>query len=292
MTNKCQEGVGSSEVPAPASMRIQKYLARSGAGSRRHCEQLMSEGRVTVNGAVVQTLGTKVIPGTDVVAVDGKTYELPSEVITFMLHKPAGYVTTMDDPQGRPTVASLLPLDEHPALFPVGRLDIDTTGLLLCTTDGELGHQLMHPRFHVPKRYIALVEGALSEEEAEQLRHGIQLEDGMTAPAKLWIATAEEKKRWADLMGTGEGASGSKRHGGRRSRAALEKSGTWVAIEICEGRNRQVRRMFEALDHPVIALHRQSYGPLTLEGLERGSLRMLSDEECAALQTACHPREE
>ena len=142
-------------------MRLQKFLARAGVASRRHAEELIAVGRVTVNGARVTEMGVKVNPAADAVAVDGAPVVLPKENATFLLHKPAGYVTTMSDPQGRPTVAELM-ADEllaHPGLFPVGRLDTDTTGFLLFTDDGQLGHGLLHPRRHVEKTYLALVEG-------------------------------------------------------------------------------------------------------------------------------------
>ena len=140
-------------------MRLQKFLARAGAASRRGSENLMTAGRVTVNGQVVTELGSKVDPLVDEVAVDGVPVYLAQGPVTIMLHKPAGYVTTMSDPQGRPTVAELVPTDRFPGLFPIGRLDFDTTGLLLFSTDGELGNGLLHPRHHVEKRYLALVNG-------------------------------------------------------------------------------------------------------------------------------------
>ena len=132
-----------------AEMRLQKFLARAGVASRRHAEELIAAGRVTVNGARVTEMGVKVDPAADMVAVDGAPVALPEENVTFLLHKPAGYVTTMSDPQGRSTVAELVPTDRFPGLFPIGRLDFDTTGLLLFSTDGELGNGLLHPRHHV-----------------------------------------------------------------------------------------------------------------------------------------------
>ena len=155
-----------------AEMRLQKFLARAGVASRRHAEELIAAGRVTVNGARVTEMGVKVDPAADVVAVDGAPVALPEENATFLLHKPAGYVTTMSDPQGRPTVAALM-ADEllaHPGLFPVGRLDTDTTGLLLFTDDGQLGHGLLHPRRHVEKTYLALVEGVPDAGDVRRLR--------------------------------------------------------------------------------------------------------------------------
>lgn len=268
-------------------MRLQKYLARAGVASRRHSEALITEGRVAVNDQVVAEMGVKVMPGADVVTVDGAPVVLPEESVTLVLHKPAGYVTTMSDPQGRPTVAELVDTAAYPGLYPVGRLDADTTGLLLFTTDGELGHGLLHPRHHVTKRYLALVEGALSEKQAARLRAGVQLEDGLTLPADVRILEGEDARAAARLIGSDEAASGTRqRHGGKRSRAALEAAGTYVEVGLREGRKRQVRRMLEAVGHPVIALHRQSFGPLDLADLPRGGQRVLTDEEVAALRQA------
>lgn len=268
-------------------MRLQKYLARAGVASRRHSEVLIAEGRVAVNDQVVTEMGVKVMPETDVVTVDGAPVMLPEENVTLMLHKPAGYVTTMSDPQGRSTVAELVDTAACPGLYPVGRLDADTTGLLLFTTDGELGHGLLHPRHHVTKRYLALVEGTLSEEQAGRLRVGIQLEDGLTLPADVRVLEGQDARAAARLIGSDEAASGTRqRHGGKRSRAALEAAGTYVEVGLREGRKRQVRRMLEAVGHPVIALHRQSFGPLDLADLPRGAQRVLADEEVAALRQA------
>lgn len=267
-------------------MRLQKYLARAGVASRRACEGLITAGRVSVNGAVVTELGTKVSL-TDEVRLDGALIEPLAQQATFMLHKPAGYVTTMDDPQGRPCVAELVPCSAHPSLYPIGRLDADTTGLLLFTTDGELGNGLLHPSHHVDKTYLALVEGTPEEADLDGLRTGIQLEDGMTAPAS--IERLEGERREAALLAIGEGshASGNaRRHGGKRSRSALEKSASALAITIHEGRKRQVRRMLDAVGHPVIALHRATFGPLELGDLPRGEHRELSPEEVAALRAA------
>ncbi|MBR5259945.1 MAG: rRNA pseudouridine synthase, partial [Eggerthellaceae bacterium] len=217
--------------------------------------------------------------------VKGKRVILPEESVTIMLHKPAGYTTTMADPHAKHTVAELVPVDENPGLFPVGRLDTDTTGLLLFSTDGELGNALLHPKKHVVKTYIALVEGAMSDETAMRLSQGVKLSDGMTLPADVRIARGREARVCAALIGDGQGASGkTKRHEGKRSRAVLEKGGTYVIVGLREGRNRQVRRMMEAVGHPVIALHRESLGSLVLGDLPRGAWRELSPEEVALLQ--------
>ena len=182
-----------------AEMRLQKFLARAGVASRRHAEELIAAGRVTVNGARVTEMGVKVDPAADMVAVDGAPVALPEENATFLLHKPAGYVTTMSDPQGRPTVAALM-ADEllaHPGLFPVGRLDTDTTGLLLFTDDGQLGHGLLHPRRHVEKTYLALVEGTLDKDDVRRLRQGVLLDDGPTLPAGVRVLEGADGRRAA-----------------------------------------------------------------------------------------------
>jgi len=236
-------------------MRLQKFLARAGAASRRGSEDLMTAGRVRVNGEVVTELGTKVDPATDVVTLDGKRLSLAEEPVYIALNKPAGVMTTMSDPQGRMTVATLVPTKEYPGLFPVGRLDYDTTGLLLFTTDGETAHRLLHPKWHVEKVYRALIDGRAVEAELQRLRDGVSLDDGLTAPARV---------------------------------KSLRSSGTttFVEIAITEGRKRQVRRMFSKIGHPVLELHRASFGPVPLGDLSRASWRHLSGEEVAALRAA------
>ena len=168
-------------------MRLQKFLARAGVASRRGSENLMTAGRVTVNGEVVTELGAKVDPLADKVAVDGIEVVWGSKPVVILLNKPAGYVSTMSDPHARHTVAELVPVREYPGLFPVGRLDMDTTGVLLFTTDGELGHQLLGPKHKVPKVYEARVAGTLTADDARLLEQGIELEDGMTLPAKVQL---------------------------------------------------------------------------------------------------------
>ncbi len=239
-------------------MRLQKFLARAGAASRRGSENLMTAGRVTVNGRVVTELGSKVDPLVDEVAVDGITVRLSDEAVTIALNKPSDVVTTMSDPQGRRCVAELVPTDRYPGLYPIGRLDRDTTGLLLFSTDGELGHGLLHPKSHVEKRYIARVEGVPAEKDLERLRRGIELDDGMTLPAHVKL-----------LRTCGNPAK----------RADLE-------IRIHEGRKRQVRRMCEAIGHPVASLHRTDFGAVSLGDLPEGSWRRVEGEELAALYGA------
>ncbi len=278
-----------AEDTSETVMRLQKFLARAGVASRRGSEELISAGRITINGVVASKLGTKVDAATDEVCVDGKPVTLQTDTVTLMLNKPAGYVTTMKDPQGRPCVAELVPTDDYPALFPVGRLDRDTSGLLLFSTDGELGNKLLHPSFHVDKTYLALVKGTPSEAALQLLREGLPLEDGMTAPAKVEVLTGDARERALQEVGSAgeQGVSGvGQRHAGAQSRKSLEKNATMLAITIHEGRNRQVRRMCAAVGHEVIALHRRSFGSLTLSDLPKGSWRLLDTEELALLTSA------
>jgi 23S rRNA pseudouridine2605 synthase len=239
---------------AEGLQRLQKVMARAGVASRRHSEELIEAGRVTVNGVVVDSLGAKVDPAADTIAVDGRELVLGVAHTYFALNKPAGYVTTMSDPQGRPTIVAFLPV-EPPGLFAVGRLDMDTEGLLLLTNDGVLGERLLHPRHKVAKTYEALVAGMPTEREIERLREGIVLDDGPTHSAELQIL-----------------ASGG--------------STTLVRITVREGRKRQVRRMFAALRHPVVGLKRVSFGPIELGDQPSGTVRALSAEEVAALREA------
>lgn len=240
---------------AVVAMRLQKFLARAGAASRRGSEDLMTAGRVAVNGVVVTELGTKVDPAVDSVTLDGRPISIADEPVYIAFNKPAGVMTTMSDPQGRPTVASFVPVADHPGLFPVGRLDFDTTGLLLFTTDGEIAHRLLHPSRHVEKVYRALIDGRATEAELDRLRDGIALDDGLTAPARV---------------------------------RSLRSSGTttYVEIAIREGRKRQVRRMFSKIRHPVVELHRVTFGPVGIEGLSRGAWRHLTADEVEALRNA------
>jgi 23S rRNA pseudouridine2605 synthase len=224
-------------------MRLNAYLARTGVASRRGADELIKRGRVRVNG-VTGELNTFVNEG-DVVDLDGRLL-LPQRVAYVLLHKPAGVVTTASDPQGRPTVVNFV---EHESrVVPVGRLDADTTGVLLLTNDGDLAHRLAHPRYEVEKVYEAEVEGEPSDDALAQLEHGIELEDGQTAPA-------------------------------RARRLAPSR----VELAIHEGRKHQVKRMLEAVGHPVTRLHRSRYAGLTTEGLEPGQWRELTDDEVAAL---------
>lgn len=266
-------------------MRLQKFLARAGAASRRGSENLMTAGRVTVNGVVVTELGSKVDPLVDEVAVDGVVVRLSDGAVTLMLHKPAGPLTTMSDPFGRPTVAELVPTDRYPGLFPIGRLDQDTTGLLLFSTDGDLGNHLLHPRHHVLKRYLALVEGAPSEVRLDRLRHGIELDDGPTQPAQVRLLDGDEEEAACALLEAADLPDDASRQY-RAAHAKRVKQRRVVEIGIREGRKHQVKRMLEAIGHPVAALHRAAFGPLELGDLPRGGWRLLSADEVEALRRA------
>lgn len=266
-------------------MRLQKFLARAGVSSRRGSEALMTAGRVTVNGAVVDELGSKLDPTIDEVRVDGKLVTLADHKDYLMLNKPAGYLTTMFDPQERATVAHLLPKEHAAGLFPVGRLDRDTTGLLLFMTDGELAHQLLHPKHHVSKRYTTEVDGVFTEEDAQQLREGVCLHDGMTKPAEVQILSSAQDAS----LNSKHLKQFKKLNANERIQAAAGKLPvvtTRVTITISEGRNRQVKRMFAHVGRPVLTLHREAFGPLELGDLAVGATRELTSDEVAALMAA------
>lgn len=255
-----------SEQELVVPMRLQKFLARAGVASRRGSEDLMTAGRVCVNGEVVSELGSKVDPRVDVVTVDGREVSLADESVYIVLDKPAGYVTTMSDPQGRPCVASLVPTDVYPGLFPVGRLDRDTTGVLLFTTDGEAGQILLHPSKHVRKHYVALVSGRPTVSELDELRHGIVLDDGPCQPAEVEVLKSDSPlARIVAPNGVGRDSCA-------------------VGISIREGRKHQVKRMMLAVGHPVETLHRDSFGPLTCEGLKPGNWRVVNERELKELR--------
>jgi len=233
--------------------RLQKVLAAAGVGSRRKCEELILAGRVRVNGAVVTTLGTKVDPESAAIEVDGRPI-LHEKKTYLMFHKPKGVITSLSDPAGRQTVKDYLK-GVRERVYPVGRLDYDTEGLLILTNDGELANRLMHPKYGVPKTYLATVRGVPDGGKLERLARGIRLEDGMTAPAEV---------EYEDV--------------------SPDMTEAVIRITVREGRKRQVRRMFEAIGHPVGRLKRIAYGPLALGGLPRGKIRPLSEEEIEALK--------
>lgn len=251
-------------------MRLQKFLARAGVASRRGSENLMTAGRVRVNDQVVTELGSKVDPIRDVVEVDGKRVEWGSAAITLVLNKPAGCVTTMHDPQGRPTVKSYVPTLDYPGLFPVGRLDYDTSGLLLFTTNGELGHALMHPSHHVDKTYLACVEGHLSTRDIKKLERGLDLGDFVTSPAQAEILTASQVLAFCSVDP-------------RFSSVNFEHQSV-IRLTIHEGKKHQVKRMFKYLGHEVCYLHRTQVGPIVLGDVLPGAWRPLTHGETKQLQ--------
>lgn len=235
-------------------MRLQRYLAQAGVASRRKAEELITAGSVRVNGVTVRVLGTLVDPERDRVEYDGRTVVAATEHAYYILHKPFGVVTTMRDPEGRRTVADIVRAQGViERVVPVGRLDYDTAGVLLLTDDGDLAHVLTHPRFGVEKTYRATVRGRLSPQAVAELGAGMKLEDGRAAPALSRVV-----------------ASG-------RARSTVD-------VTIHEGRNRQVRRMFEQLDHPVLDLVRLRFGPIALGVLAPGELRAAGEREVRELR--------
>ena len=233
--------------------RLQKLLARAGIGSRRVCDELIAAGRVSVNGEVA-TLGRRVDASHDHVALDGVPVVVDSTLVHWLLNKPAGHVSTASDPQGRPTVLDLVP--DAPRVFSVGRLDRDTEGLLILTNDGDLAQLLTHPRHGVEKEYFAEVEGVPTTGALRALREGVDLDDGITQPARVKL-----------VQESGTGTS------------ALE-------IVVKEGRKRMVRRMCSAVGHPVVRLVRTRIGPVRDAKLPPGSWRVLRPEEVRALYAA------
>ena len=241
-------------APQHEGERLQKVLARIGLGSRRVCEDLIVEGRVTVNGEI-PVLGRRVDVGADRIELDGVPLPVLPGLVHYLVNKPAGVVTTADDPQGRPTVIDLVPTE--PRVFSVGRLDMGTEGLLIMTNDGELAHRLTHPSFGVPKEYLAEVDGEPAPTDIRRLREGVDLDDGMTAPARVAVVAP-----------------------------------TLLRIVIHEGRNRQVRRMCEAIGHPVQRLVRTRIGPLADPSLGPGTWRRLTPAEVRNLAAAAVPRDD
>ncbi|MGI9862181.1 pseudouridine synthase [Moorella naiadis] len=232
-------------------MRLQKYLALAGVASRRRAEELIRAGRVRVNDRVITAMGVQVEPGQDMVAVDGRRVELAEQKYYVLLYKPAGYVTTTADPRGRLKVTDLV-RDIPARLYPVGRLDYATEGLLLLSNDGELTLRLTHPRYGVEKTYLALVRGLPDANTIAHLRRGVNLEDGPTAPARVHLRRAGKNE------------------------ALLE-------LTLREGRNREVRRMLAAVGHPVLRLRRIRQAFLTLKGLKPGAYRHLTPAEVEGL---------
>jgi 23S rRNA pseudouridine2605 synthase len=232
--------------------RLQKVLAEAGVASRRKCEELITAGRVKVNDEVITTLGVKVDASKDVIHVDGRAIRQEKKVYV-LFNKPKGVITSASDPGGRKIVTDFLKIIKE-RIYPVGRLDYDTEGLLLLTNDGEFANLLTHPKHHVPRTYHATVKGVPHGSLLDKLREGIQLEDGITAPAEV---------DYHDI--------------------SPDNKETIVQITIYEGRNRQVRRMFDAIQFPVMKLKRVQFGPIFLTGVPRGKFRHLDPKEVKEL---------
>jgi 23S rRNA pseudouridine2605 synthase len=232
-------------------IRLQKFLASAGVASRRKAEELITAGRVSVNGVVIRELGTKVDPASDTVTVDGKAVK-SAEQVWIALNKPRGYVSTRDDPQGRPTIYELLPESLH-TLFYVGRLDYDSEGLMLLTNAGDAAHKLLHPSFEVSRVYDVLVRGEVEKKTIDHLLRGVELEDGVARALSVELLKSTKPNE-------------------SRLRLVLK-----------EGKKREIRRMMRALGHEVRRLRRISYGPVKLGNLEPGKWRKLSDAELRSL---------
>lgn len=236
-------------------MRINKYIASCGVASRRKAEELIISGRVTINGELITELSTTVDETKDIVEVDGVPINQEEKKVYILLNKPEGYITTVKDQFDRPSVLDILK-DVEERVYPVGRLDYETSGLLILTNDGDLTYKLTHPKHEVEKTYLAMVNGIISPEEKRRFENGLQIEDYTTAKAKLKIVKADEEKNYSVCK-----------------------------ITIHEGRNRQVRKMCKAIGHPVRNLRRIQMGRINIRGLEVGEYRNLTDEEVAYLKT-------
>jgi pseudouridine synthase len=233
-------------------MRLNKFLASAGIGSRRKCDDYIVQGKITVNGEVVKQLGVKIDEFKDTVAFDGKEVKLEKNLLYIILNKPKGIITSASDEHDRNTVLDLIPLNDR--LFPVGRLDQDTTGLVLLTNDGELANQLIHPKFKFPKTYHVLLNKIVHPKDIYHFERGILLDDKKTAPCKL-------------------------------SEIRIIDNCSFLEIILHEGRKRQIRRMFDELGYEVVELDRIGFGSLTLAGLKRGEWRYLNKNEIAELKS-------
>ena len=242
------------EIHRPEGVRLQKVLAQAGVGSRRKCEDLIEAGKVTVNGQVVDQLGVRVDPTDAVIEVGGKRISVDTTLVTVVLNKPKGVVSTMSDPEGRPALDDYV-RDYNERLFHVGRLDADTTGVLLLTNDGELANRLAHPTHGVSKLYVAKVAGRVPKSISTTLRLGVDLDDGPVRAVECRVLDATDTH-------------------------------SLVEVEMHEGRNRIVRRMFDAVGHPVLELVRTRFGPITLGSLQQGQTRPLTNFEVGQLQQA------
>ncbi len=239
-----------------SEIRLQKYLAEAGVASRRKCEEFISQGRVEVNGKIVTVPGTK-IEGKELIKVDGKEIRQEQKKVYILLNKPVGYISTAKDQFSRRTVLDLVETVKE-RIYPVGRLDYDTSGLMFLTNDGGLANRLTHPKHEMTKAYRVMISGSLKEEEIKGLENGIEIEGYKTAPAKVSIVDTSKKD-------------------------------SIIEIIIHEGRNRQVRKMFEVMGHVVLRLKRVAIGPVKIEGLEEGNWRYLSKKEIESLKRIARP---
>jgi 23S rRNA pseudouridine2605 synthase len=242
----------TATTPDPqAGIRLQKFLAAAGVASRRESERLIQGGRVEVNGRIVTLLGTRVRPENDAIRVDGQRVRAAGRRVAYLLHKPRGFITTASDPEGRPTVLDLLQ-GVRERVFPVGRLDWNSEGLLILTNDGSLAHRLTHPANHVPKVYRVKVKGRVAGERLEAIRRGFELEGRRTLPAQVTRVSSQDH--------------------------------TWLEVTLHEGKKNQIRLMFERLGHPVLKLRRIAIGAIADRRLKPGEFRRLTDEEIRRLQ--------
>ena len=232
--------------------RLQKYLANNGIGARRKCEEYIVQGRVKVNGKVVTQLGTKINPEKDIIEFDGKTVEKVKHYVYILLNKPIGYVTTVKDQFNRPTVLDLVKVDEK--IHPVGRLDMYTSGALILTNDGEFINKVTHPKNEVEKTYTVTVKGIVTKEDVEKLEAGVKIDDYISGKAKVKILKTNEEKQISRLQ-----------------------------ITIHEGKNREVRKMCEAIDKKVLALHRRKIGNIDVKNMKIGTWRYLKEQELKQL---------
>jgi 23S rRNA pseudouridine2605 synthase len=244
-------------APEDNKERLQKVLAHAGFASRRECEKLILAGRVTVNGKIARVLGTKVDPENDEIRVDTELVRSPRNPVTFLVNKPKGYISTVRDDRGRPTVLDLMPRSDR-RLYPVGRLDEDSQGLILLTDDGSLANLVTHPRHGVPKTYELRIRGKIDGGDVVRVESGVWLSEGKTGSSRIRV-----KKRGRDI-------------------SRLE-------VTITEGRNRELRRIFAKLGHPVLSLKRIRIGPLSAKGLRLGSWRKLAAWEVRELKSAATP---
>jgi pseudouridine synthase len=251
MTTMAEAGKPAAARKPGGGVRLHKYLARAGVASRREAERLIQSGRVAVNGKPVTALGTIIDPARDTVRLDGERVADRGRRVAYLLNKPRGYITSASDPEGRPTVLDLVPAGAA-RLYPVGRLDYHSEGLVILTNDGDLAQRLTHPRHHVPKTYRVKVRGTVPPAALAALRRGIVLDGRRTLPARVTPVSAQHN--------------------------------AWVEIVLYEGRKNQIRRMFEAIGHPVLKLRRIGIGPLRDRGLKPGQWRRLDPEEIRRLR--------